>query len=633
MKRFNDDSAPSNASTTPTLDDLLNQISRRDCLRLGLGALAIPFFTPEVSSGAVAALPFTFQSVGVSSDDAVHVPNGYVADVVYAWGEPVNGQTPRFKFDASNSSEEQALQAGMGHDGMEWFPHPKEPNNPYRGLLCINHEYADQGLLYPDGATPPMTDDRIRKSQAAHGVSVVDLAKVEGKWKIVNSKYARRITANTEAEVHGPARALIGDMALGTVNNCACGRTPWGTYLTCEENFHSVFGTDDDWQPNAEQKRYGLSAQGYISKTADGETISIYRWWQHSDKRFDLKRNPDEANRYGYVVEIDPTKPDSKPKKRTALGRIKHENAAVTLAADGHVVVYMGDDERNEYIYKFVSRGKFDAENRDANLDLLDEGTLYVAQLRDDKTGTWIELKPTQDTAEERARVCVYTRFAADAAQATPMDRPEWIAVHPKTSEVYITLTNNDRRGEPANPAINAANPRPKNVYGHILKWREAGGDAAATNFTWDIFVLAGDPSKDLSSPAANIKGDLFACPDGLVFDPRGILWIQTDISSEKIGKNHYANLGNNAMLAADPKTGVVRRFLTGPRGCEVTGVALTPDLKAMFVNIQHPGEGDLLPDPAKPQAVSSWPDFRPDGRPRPATIVIYRKDGDVIGT
>lgn len=632
MKRFNDDAAPSNPSAAPTLDDLLMKISRRDSFRIGLGALAIPFFA-NLANAAAVELPFTFSSVGVSSDDAVHVPPGYVAEVLYPWGHPINGTTPAFKFDASNSAVEQEQQAGMGHDGMEWFRHPEEPNNPLRGLLCINHEYTEQGLLFPDGAVPAMTDERIRKSQAAHGVSVIEVAKREGQWKVVKSKYARRITANTTAEIRGPARTLVGDIAHGTVNNCACGKTPWGTYLACEENFHSVFGTDEAWQPTPEQKRYGLSAKGFVGKTAEDDTISVYRWWQHSDKRFDLKNNPDEANRFGYVVEIDPTKPDARPKKRTALGRFKHENAAVQLAADGRVVVYMGDDERNEYIYKFVTRGKYNPSQRDANLDLLDEGTLYVAQLSDDKTGKWIELKPVNETAEAHAQVSVYTRLAADAVGATPMDRPEWIAIHPQTGEVYITLTNNDRRGEPDNPPVNNANPRPKNVYGHILKWRESKGDAAATTFAWDIFLLAGDPAKELASPAANIKGDAFACPDGLVFDPRGILWIQTDISSEKIGKNHYANLGNNAMLAADPKTGVVRRFLTGPRGCEVTGIVLTPDLRTMFVNIQHPGEGETLPDPAKPQAISRWPDFRSDGRPRPATIAIYRKDGAVIGT
>ena len=636
MKRFNDDNAPSNSTPTPTLDDVLERMARRDCLRLGLGALAVPFFgVATAAADKVASEPlFSFASVGVSEDDVVHVPPGYVAQVVYAWGDPVNGRAPQFKFDASNTAAEQQLQAGMGHDGMEWFPHPQHPENADRGLVCMNHEYSEQGLLYPDGAAPDMTDERVRKSQAAHGVSVIDAAKVDGRWQILDSKYARRITAGTDSAIHGPARAILGAVASGTVNNCACGKTPWGTYLTCEENFHSVFGTDDpDWKPTAEQKRYGLTAQGYVTKTVEGEAISTYRWWKHSDRRFDLARNPRESERFGYVVEIDPTAPGSAPKKRTALGRIKHENAAVTLAKDGRVVVYMGDDERNEYLYKFVSRGKYDPKQRAANFDLLDEGTLFVARLQDDKTGEWVELKPKDDSPEALARLCIHTRLAADEVKATPMDRPEWVAVHPQTGEVFVTLTNNDRRGEANQPAVNAANPRAKNLFGHILKWTEAGGDAAATTFTWDVFLLAGDPAQEAAKPKTNIRGDLFACPDGLNFDPRGFLWIQTDISSEKLGKKPFAELGNNAMLAADPRTGLVRRFLTGPRGCEVTGMTLTPDLKTMFVNIQHPGEGDAAPDPNAPRTISNWPDHRPDGRPRPATIAVFRLDGRPIGS
>jgi secreted PhoX family phosphatase len=289
------------------------------------------------------------------------------------------------------------------------------------------------------------------------------------------------------------------------------------------------------------------------------------------------------------------------------------------------VVVYMGDDQADEFLYKFVSKGRLTAGMKDAGA-LLDEGTLYAAEFRDDDTGVWHELKPG-DGLPDLAHVCVYTRDAARATPGTRMDRPEWVAVHPDTGEVYCTLTNNSGRAARA-----PANPRTRNVFGQIVRWREAGGDAAATSFDWDLFLLAGDPQTDTQDPPVDIRGDAFGSPDGLWFDPRGILWIQTDVSTSKVGRKQYKYLGNNMMLAADPKRKTVRRFLTGPRGCEITGVAMSPDRRALFLNIQHPGESSsgLLDHP---QEISSWPDGPHGGRPRPATIVVTREDGGEIGT
>jgi secreted PhoX family phosphatase len=422
--------------------------------------------------------------------------------------------------------------------------------------------------------------------------------------------------------------------------------------LTCEENSHGVFGTNEPgFEPTSDHRRYGLAASGYQGVGADGKPLSVYRWWEH-DERFDLAKHPNEPNRFGFVVEIDPRRPRSRPQKHTALGRFKHENAAVTLSRDGRVVVYMGDDEKNEYVYKFVSRERFDPQLPVANERLLSDGTLHVARFNPDFTGEWIELVHNQNGLtkengfESQADICVRTRQAADRAGGTMMDRPEWVAVHPQTGDVYVTLTNNDRRGTApatansadgtttaatARPPVDAANRRATNVYGHILRWTETDGDAAATAFRWEIFLLAGDPAKD---DAVNIKGDSFGSPDGLWIDPRGILWIQTDASMKVMQEDAYTNLGNNTMLAADPKTGEVRRFLVGPKGCEVTGVAMTPDLNTMFVNIQHPGEpASDISDPKNPTAISSWPDHDPAGRPRSATIVITRADGGAIGT
>jgi secreted PhoX family phosphatase len=340
------------------------------------------------------------------------------------------------------------------------------------------------------------------------------------------------------------------------------------------------------------------------------------------------------------VVEIDPYDPRSTPVKRTALGRFKHEGAMLTLAADGRVVVYSGDDERFEYVYKFVSRDRYDASDRGANRDLLDHGTLYVARFAGDGTGEWRALRHGDrgltgaDGFASQADVLVRTRMAADALGATKMDRPEWVAVHPRTNEVYCALTNNALRGGAGQAPVDPANPRANNVFGHIVRWRESGNDPAATRFAWDIFVLAGDPASADPGKRGTVKGDGFGSPDGLRFDERGVLWIATDVSASVLNKGDYAGLGNNQLLAANVATGEVRRFLAGPVNCEITGTAFTPDGRTLFVNIQHPGETPSgRSDPANPRQWSNWPDFDPAGRPRSATVVITKDDGGVIGS
>ncbi len=588
-----------------------------------------------------------FRSVGPSLSDAVIVPDGYAAEVLYRWGDPVNGVTPQFHPDASDTAEDQARQAGMGHDGMEFFSVPgHDPNT--RGLLVINHEYTDQVLLFPDGLDPLppalMPPHKVRKSKASHGVSVVEIARqTGGDWMVVESARARRITADTPMRICGPAAAVLGASARGTVNNCATGRTPWGTCLTCEENFQGVFGTSHaGFVPTAAQRRYGLRPEGFCY-TMNGSKVGAYRWWEQ-DQRFDLANSDNDSQRFGYVVEIDPLDPESVPVKRTALGRLKHENAELVLAADGRVVVYLGDDEADEFIYKFVSAHRWDpsagnAAGPGAAGSLLDEGTLYVARFDADGSGRWLALVPgqngipvkrTPDDAAgfDAADICIRTRQAATAAGATPMDRPEWVAVHPETREVFVSLTNNRGR-----QTTDAANPRSGNIFGHILRWHETDHDPASQSFRWRVFVLAGNPSHPDPECHGNVSGDSFGCPDGLKFDSAGILWIQTDMSSSVVGTSGYAELGHNMMLAADPDSGEVRRFLTGPRGCEITGNTMTPDRRTMFVNIQHPGEpADDVSAPTDPGRYSSWPDGA-GARPRSATIAIRRLDGGVIGS
>lgn len=580
-----------------------------------------------------------FRSLPVSGEDTIIVPPGYTARPFYRWGDPVGiaGKMPAFRSDASNTVSDQLHQAGMHHDGMAFFPLPLGSRNSDRGLLTMNHEYVDNDLLFPDGMAN-WSLEKVRKSQNAMGVSVIEVQRdKDGSWQVVRpSRHARRITPHTPMDVSGPARGhkLMktredpdGKRVLGTMQNCANGQTPWGTYLACEENWSDIFFLSG--KPSTLEKRYGI-----------GNEDDVYMWHAF-DPRFDVDRTPNEPNRFGWIVEIDPHEPHSVPVKHTALGRFKHEGAAVTLSPEGHVVIYSGDDQRFEYIYKFVSSRRHDPHNREANKQLLADGTLYVARFNDDGTGEWLPLVHGRGglTADngfaDQGEVLIKTRMAADVVGATPMDRPEWVAIDPyREGSIYCTLTNNDKRGDAGKPGPDAANPRTNNLFGHIIHWQEAGGNPAATRFDWNILVLGGRHDSPDDNHRGNMEGAEFGSPDGLSFDHRGVLWIQTDVSASTLGIKHYQGMGNNQMLATIPGSNRYRRFLTGPRGAEITGIAFTPDNRTMFVNIQHPGEpakGRI--DPANPTAFSSWPDGPAGGRPRSATVVITRDDGGIIGT
>ena len=604
----------------------------------------------KMTTGTASGKLLGFTGVPISAADKLVVPTEYSAKILYKWGDPtgVAGALPAFLPDASNSAAEQALQAGMHHDGMHFFPLGKSGRS---GLLVMNHEYTDEQLLHTDGVKV-WTAEKVRKSQHAMGVSVIEVALTASGWQqVLPSRYARRIHGNTPIHISGPATgdkllqtALnpAGDAVFGTLANCAMGVTPWGTYLTCEENFQGYFGgakskeLDKGFKADIAQERYGTQP--------GGEWVD----WFKFDERFDMNRHPNEANRFGWVVEIDPMDPTGTPIKRTALGRKRQESATCTLTQDGRVAVYMGDDSRFEYIYKFISRDKVQPGGYQANATVLDHGTLYAARFDANGTGQWLALKHGQDgqgmlTAENgfanQAEVLVKSRLAADAVGATKMDRPEWIAVHPQTGEVYVTLTNNIQRGGKDRPVADAANPRNSNAYGHITRWRETGDDgnkdAAATRFEWDHFVLAGDPTQpNAQTRYPREDDDIFGAPDALHFDAGGLLWIQTDIAGQAVGKGPYAKLGNNAMLCADLQTGRIKRFLTGPAGCEITGCVVTPDRTTVFVNIQHPGEAS---EDGGGRHNSTWPTAGPLGadaaRPRSATVVIQRKDGGWVGT
>ncbi len=627
----------SNRSTNLSIHDVSDP-ARRTILRGGLGVSLAGLLG---SMGSLAGCTTTaqttratmgFKSVPAASVDRISVPEGYTAEVLAPWGEPVGiaGNMPAFRFDAGNTAAEQAVQMGMHHDGIHYYA----LDGSRRGLLALNQEYTDEGLLHPDGQQP-WTADKVAKSQAAHGITVIEIEQTAQGWQMVRpSRYARRITANTPIAIGGPAAGHVlmkttadpeGRTVLGTLNNCASGKTPWGTYLSGEENFHNYFTAADT--PTAHERRWGI------------RKATWYRWPEH-DPRFDTVRNPNEPNRFGWIVEVDPMDPNSTPVKRTALGRAVHEGAWVAVTQDGRAVVYSGEDARFEYIYKFVSRdriapagnGKTAAQ---ANATLLDHGTLFVARFDADGTGRWLPLVQGQGplTAAhgfaDQGEVLIKARQASDALGATKMDRPEWVAIDERTRWVYCTLTNNTSRGTAGFPGVDAANPRANNLMGQIIRWKEEG-DFSGERFEWNHLLLAGDPANERAEAKGNIQGDIFAGPDTIAFDAQGLLWIGTDTS---VGHAETLRMGNNQLLACNPATGEVRRFLVGPMRSELTGATWTPDGRTMFVNIQHPGSGVKRDGTDNPRLYSNWPDFSPVGRPRSATVVIRKLDGGVIGT
>ena len=608
---------------------------RRVLLRGGLAGALAPLLAGCAATSARAPT-LGFASVPPSSTDGLVVAEGYTATPMLAWGEPVGiagVPMPAWRDDAGNPASEQALQLGMHHDGMQYFP----LDGSGRGLLVMNHEYVDDGLLHTTG-NADWSAEKVAKSQAAHGISVVEVVLNGGAWQPVRpSPRARRITAATPFAVGGPAagHALMrtaadptGTRVLGTFANCAAGMTPWGTYLAGEENFQDYFVTADT--PTRHEQRWGLSRR------------SVYQWAAH-DSRFDTVRHPNEPHRFGWVVEIDPSDPASTPVKRTALGRAVHEGAWVAVTQDGRAVVYSGEDAAFECIYKFVSRDRIQPGGRDvsaarANRALLDHGTLYVARFDAGGRGRWLPLVHGQGPLSaangfaDQGEVLIKARQAADALGATMMDRPEWLAIDTTSRWVYCTLTNNTQRGPGSRADVDAANPRANNTMGQIIRWRE-DGDFDGLAFEWNHLALAGDPANERAEARGTIVGDAYANPDTIAFDPRGVLWIGSDIGSSVLGRGEHSRLGHNALLACDVSIGTTRRFLVGPANCELTGLCFTPDGRTMFVNVQHPGEAPRgRNDPANPRRYSNWPDFRPTGRPRSATVVVRRRDGGVIG-
>jgi len=587
--------------------------ARRTVLKNGLLGLsmlpmlgALTACGDDEASGSPAPLPtptpapsyaIAFASVAINSNDTVTVPAGYTVDVLLKAGDSVEPGTPYAPGSIPGSASQTNLWAGGNHDGMEFFDlSGVDPNSG--GLLAINHELPDYNILFASGTYNAATATADQKALAlsAVGVSVVEIAKgTDGKFAVkAGSRFNKRYSGNTDYRVGGPAAGLLSSTIRGTLNNCSSGRTPWGTYLTCEETTNNYL---DPTQP---------------------------------------------SNNYGWVVEIDPYQELAAPTKRTAMGRFSHENTAYLNDANNRVAFYMGDDSTPGCIYKFVPDRAYSTGNRASNVDLLDYGTLYVARFNADGTGEWRALvqgqnglvanatdpgnvsqsttppTPTTVSFNSTADVLINAQSAARVAGGTLMDRPEWITVAPNHQAIFVTLTNNSGRRVTDNP-----NPRVTNLHGHILKFRENGDSPLATGFTWEIFLLAGNPNLAEANLKGNINGDYFSSPDGLRIDPQGRLWVQTDHNLtgnagtlNGTAVNMTQAFGNNSMYHVDQTSKASKRFLVGPTGCEITGIAYTPDLRNFFINIQHP--------------TGNWP---VSGQPpRSSTIVVRRTDGQPVG-
>ncbi len=694
------------SANTHIQEVIATRMSRRGVLKGGVAVTASTLLG-SVSLSACggssnddkAPLALNFDAVAKNKLDLVTVPAGYQTSILHALGDPLSLADAAWANDGSESADSYNRRVGDGHDGMHYFglsdAGAYSASRSDRGLLCVNNEYVVRPYgLHASGRTSGATRvaTEVDKEVNAHGVTICEVrrgASGTGMTMVRGSSFNRRITSATPMDFAGPVKgsSLVktkysadGSSTRGTNNNCANGYTPWGTYLTCEENFTNVVSRaagDDALRSPAEVtalNRYRLkqgTASSYLWDTPTTGTADDYARWTASvtgASATDDYRNA--FNTFGWVVEIDPFDPSSKPVKRSALGRFAHEGAwPCNPVAGKPLVFYMGDDSQNEYIYKFVSAANWDAadigKGLTAGAKYMDAGTLYVAKFNTDGSGTWVELTFGKNglTAANaiypfanQADVLTHARLAADSVGATKMDRPEWGAVNPANGEVYMTLTNNSSRTasntDTANPRYyedlkSGTTTQKGNVNGHIIRWREAGSDAAAVTFAWDIYLFGAE-----ATAAANVNlsklTDVndFSSPDGLWFDKNGMLWIQTDDGAYtdvtncmmlaaipgKVGDGSAvtAASGMPTLKGADASATTVRRFLVGPKDCEITGLAMTPDRKTLFVNVQHPGENGSLTTPT-----SAWPASQTDSastkRPRSATVVVTRTDGGEI--
>jgi secreted PhoX family phosphatase len=661
--------------------ELLSQrFTRRALLETGVALTPLAIAgcgSFPAAAPASGASTLSFAPIVGGNADAIELPPGYAHDVILRWGDSLFSDTPDLDTAAlptgtlleASAAGRQQRQFGTNCDAIHFFALDRDGQ---RGILCINNEATEDNLMFPEhpgvgGAVRGAGRAYVEKNpqlvavaKAAQGVSVVEVVRERGRWKFVkDSRFNRRITAETPIDIGGPARGasllrtandLQGVRALGTFGNCAGGRTPWGTYLTTEENIQDYFGNFAALLARRDVDPFIIDSHRRFRMW---QRHSLYNW-DAVDPRFDLATTPNEPFRFGWIVEIDPRDPGRAPVKRTALGRFAHEGAGVTVAHNGRVAAYMGDDDKFEYVYKFVSDGRFDAGNPAANRDLLDRGTLYAARFDANGGGQWLPLVydpkgPLNEAGgfRNQADVLIKARAAATVLGATPMDRPEDVDVNPTSGRIYIACTRNELRtaaenpityaGRSVNAGPNAANPRGANQHGHIVELREANDDHTGREFSWEVFLLAGDPAAGhLITDLAQVRSEsvYFAgygeardlspigSPDNLGFDRSGNLWIVTDGPQPR-----RTNDGCWACPTSGPQRGRLQRFLCGPVGAEICGLEFTPDGETLFLSIQHPGEGGSV---AKP--VSHWPDG-PGTQPRSSVIAIRREDGGAVGS
>ena len=617
--------APGRARGAAPISTLIN---RRRLLAAGVAAS----LAPPLARTASAAEPIGFKPLSPSIGPVEALPEGFKRTVVVRWGDPLWSDAPAFAPDALTAAA-QERQFGYNNDYTAILPLPS--GDPNGGLLVVNHEYPTPFLMFPGveraHEAKTLSDEQLKVCMAACGMSVVEVRRHDGAWRaVLDSPFNRRVTATTPIRISGPAAGHpklrtradpTGRLVLGTHDNCNGGVTPWGTVLSGEEGSAEFFG--GDWRGHPDRARM---KRGYFT---DLEPEGRYGW-SRIDERFDLGHEPNESNRFEWVVEIDPLDPSAPPVKRTALGRFAHEGAHSVVAPDGRVVVYLGDDWEYEYCYRFVSRDVFNPHDRAANRDLLDEGVLSVARFAADGGLEWAPLvfgtgplTPANGFSSQ-GDVLLETRRAADLLGATPMDSPEGYAPNPKTGRVYIALTGVDERSR----APNAANPRHANSGGHILELippdRGSGPDHAADQFTWNVFALCGDPALPDSGarfhPDAD-PDDWFEAPDNLSFDATGRMWICTD------GPGAREHDGLWTMQTSGPQVAWPRLFYSPPSGAECCSPAFTDDGRAMFLSIQHPAERS----PSRTQATTRWPDFIAGRPPRPSVIVIEREGGGTL--
>ncbi|HYZ31605.1 MAG TPA: PhoX family phosphatase [Crenalkalicoccus sp.] len=617
---------------------IAERLGRRALLTAGT-ALALPAAGPHDSGntpdGGPSSLRFPELRHQLAQRDAV--AEGHAIQAVIRWGDPVLPGAPPFD-PARQSVDAQARQFGYNNDYLGFFPLPEGSTGADHGLLAVNHEYTLPNLMFPGlgslrEARGRITAEQMAIERAAMGCSVLELRRQDGTWRVVQGALNRRITAETPIRISGPAAGhprlrTAGDPAgttvRGTLNNCAGGQTPWGTVLTCEENFNMYFGgaAAESGPQAAAYRRYGIGREAPYP-------------WSRAEPRFDLAREPNEPNRFGWVVEFDPYDPASVPVKRTALGRFKHEGCTHAVNPDGRIVLYMGDDERFDYVYRFVTARPWKAEDRAANRDLLDEGTLSVARFDPDGTLRWLPLVQGEGrlTPEygfhSQAEVLIEARRAADLLGATPMDRPEDVETDPASGRVYVMLTNNSRRTA---QRVDAANPRADNIHGHVIEIAPPGAgrrgvEHAAETARWSVFLAAGRPGIDPGTQYHRAVSDQgwFSCPDNCAFDSKGRIWIATDGAPEAAGVAD----GIYAADTAGPGRALTRLFYQAPTGAEVCGPCFTPDDTTLFLAIQHPGED---PGSSFDRPSTRWPDFAEGMPPRPAVIAITRIGGGPVG-